>query len=88
MNEIFVLFTLIYLILSFCFVYKTDLFINVGLTVENLFDRCLGREQDNFVLYHIKRTCVSTLIHLSLLCGELVMISAYLFDYCLFTPNT
>lgn len=70
MNEVFVLYSLIYTIITFCFVYKTDLFISVGLTVENLFESYLGREQDNFVMYHIKKTCITTILHLSIPLGK------------------
>lgn len=74
MNEVFVLYSLIYLVIAFCFVYKTDLFISIGLTVENLFDSYLGREPDNFVVYHIKRTCITNILHLSIPFGKFLIL--------------
>lgn len=77
MNEVFVIYSLIYFILAFCFVYKTDLFISLGLTVENLFITYLGREQDNFIMYHIKRTCITTILHLSIPYGFFTGLSIF-----------
>lgn len=73
MNEIFILYSLIYTIITFCFVYKTDLCINVGLTIENLFESYLGREQENFIVYHIKRTWITTILHLSVPFGWCIL---------------
>ncbi|XP_065225918.1 E3 ubiquitin-protein ligase TM129 [Planococcus citri] len=77
MNEVFVLYSLIYTIITFCFVYKTDLFISVGLTVENLFDSYLGREHDNFIMYHIKKTCITKILHLSIPLGFFTGLSIF-----------
>ena len=85
MNQnIFVVYSLIYTIITFCFVYKTDLFISVGLTVENLFESYLGREQDNFVNYHIKKSCITTILHLSLPFGNLSIFLYSLHSFNLF----
>jgi len=63
MSTTLTLYTSFYLIVSFCFAIRTNEFVSLGLTVENLFDRMLGSEVENFVLYHIKRGCLTLLVH-------------------------
>ncbi|XP_054280607.1 E3 ubiquitin-protein ligase TM129-like isoform X1 [Macrosteles quadrilineatus] len=63
MYETGTLFTLFYIICSYCFVFKTNEFLTAGLTVESLFGRIIGSETENFVFYHIKRSTYTMFIH-------------------------
>uniref|UniRef100_A0A0A9X5Y7 Transmembrane protein 129 n=1 Tax=Lygus hesperus TaxID=30085 RepID=A0A0A9X5Y7_LYGHE len=64
-------FSLCYAVVSVCFVFKTKEFEAAGLTIENIFERILGKENDDFVTYHVRRTFVTRLIHSLLLPGYL-----------------
>lgn len=57
------LFTLFYFLISLCFVFRTNEFISAGLTIEYLFDKYLGSEHENFILYNIKKTSLTLFIH-------------------------
>uniref|UniRef100_A0A1B6G0W4 Uncharacterized protein n=1 Tax=Cuerna arida TaxID=1464854 RepID=A0A1B6G0W4_9HEMI len=65
MDENIAMFTLLYILISSCFVIRTDAF--SGLSVENLCSRILGSEMDNFIFYNIKRSSCTLFIHSSLL---------------------
>ncbi|XP_050533820.1 E3 ubiquitin-protein ligase TM129 [Daktulosphaira vitifoliae] len=60
------IYTLFYIIVSICFVFKTTEFVSNGLTVENLFENFVGKEYDNFIVHHIKRTSLTIIIHSSI----------------------
>lgn len=57
------LFTLFYILVSVCFMFRTNEFISAGLTIEYIFDKYLGSEHDNFILYHIRKTSLTVFIH-------------------------
>lgn len=57
------LFTLVYLVVSVCFILSPKEFQTAGLTVQGLFSSYLGSENRDFIRYHIKRTTVTVLVH-------------------------
>ncbi|XP_050437108.1 E3 ubiquitin-protein ligase TM129 [Adelges cooleyi] len=57
------IYTLFYIIVSACFVFRTTEFVSNGLTVENLFETYIGKEFDAFVTHHIKRTALTVIVH-------------------------
>ncbi len=64
------IFTLAYVLVSFCFLHPPSEFVSAGLTVQNLLGNFLGSEEMNFVYYHIKRTTATVIIHSLLPLGE------------------
>lgn len=56
-------FTAFYIIFSFCFVFPPSAFVSAGLTISNLFDSWLGSEDIQFVLYQLRRTSATVLVH-------------------------
>merc|ERR1712002_466411 len=61
--EIEYIFTFFYVLLSIIFISPPQEFISLGFTIQNIFDSYLGSETQNFVLYHIKRSTLTLLIH-------------------------
>ncbi|XP_044267647.1 E3 ubiquitin-protein ligase TM129 [Tribolium madens] len=71
-----VIFTLFYLILSFCIIYPPVEFVSAGFTIPSLFSRVLGSEDENFVSYHIKRTIVTLGVYSLLPLGYIIALFA------------
>ncbi|GLH05941.1 Uncharacterized protein GBIM_11482 [Gryllus bimaculatus] len=69
------LYTVFYVLIAVCFVFPSSEFVSAGFTIQNLFENALGSEHENFILYHIRRTVVTILIHSLLPFG-------YLFGLC------
>ncbi|KAM9375494.1 E3 ubiquitin-protein ligase TM129 [Pholidichthys leucotaenia] len=65
-------FSLVYLVLSLCFVLTPNEFQSAGLTVQNLFSSLLGSEDLDFIRYHIRRSSVTVLLHSGLPLGYFV----------------
>lgn len=63
-------YTLLYIFVSACFVLRTTEFVSNGLTVENLFESFVDKEYDHFVMHHIKRSTISVVVHSCLPLGE------------------
>ncbi|XP_078270705.1 E3 ubiquitin-protein ligase TM129 isoform X2 [Rhinoraja longicauda] len=63
MNNPEAVFTLLYVVLSFCFVFTPTEFRSAGLTVQDLLAEQLGSEQLAFVHYHIRRTAATLVAH-------------------------
>ena len=70
MEEIVIVFTLAYLLVSLCFVAPPREFISAGLTVQNILSSYLGSEDMDFVGYHLKRTTATLLLHSLLPLGK------------------
>lgn len=70
-NSSVAVYTLFYLAITLCFVFKTKEFISAGLTVEHFFEKLLGNEFDNFVFYNIRRTSLTLIVHSFLPFGKL-----------------
>lgn len=66
------LFTLFYFLVSLCFVFRTSEFISAGLTIEYIFEKYLGSEHENFILYNIKKTSLTLFTHSLLPVGYVV----------------
>lgn len=62
-NEIFMLYILIYIVVSFCYVFRSSEFISAGLTIEHMFSGLLGQEIDDFVKYHVKKICLTVIVY-------------------------
>ena len=56
-------FSFFYWLVAFCFVVAPTEFQTAGLTIQGLFNSKLGSESVDFVLYHIRRTAITTLFH-------------------------
>jgi len=67
-----ILFTLAYILVSACIVCPPTEFINAGLTVQNVLAPLLGSEQMDFVMYHVRRTTSTMLIHAMLPVGKCI----------------
>uniref|UniRef100_A0A1B6JS75 Uncharacterized protein n=1 Tax=Homalodisca liturata TaxID=320908 RepID=A0A1B6JS75_9HEMI len=65
MDENIAMFTLSYILMCSCLVSRTVF--TSFLSVENLCSAILGNEMENFIMYHIKRSCCTLFIHSSLL---------------------
>ncbi|BES96624.1 Putative transmembrane protein precursor [Nesidiocoris tenuis] len=70
-------FSICYVALALRFVLRSKEFESAGLTIEHLFDKLLGKEIDNFVLYHMRRTSVYQLVHSLLFSGYLLGLSYF-----------
>ena len=56
-------FTAFYVIFSFCFVFPPSAFVSAGLTVSNILDSWLGSEDLQFIVYQLRRTSATILVH-------------------------
>lgn len=70
MDEAATLFTLFYVVFGFCFIFKTNEFVSMGITPESIFYKFVGNEADNFVFYQIKRTSLTLFLHSLFLLGK------------------
>jgi hypothetical protein len=60
------LYTILYILLSLCFVYPPNEFISAGFTVQSLLSTWLGSENERFIQYHMRRI-VATILWYSVL---------------------
>ncbi|KAK9718447.1 putative transmembrane protein precursor [Popillia japonica] len=77
-TEIFI--TLLYLLVSVCLIYPPAEFVSAGITIPNIFSPFLGSQYEQFVKYHIKRSCITLLIYSCIPLG-------YIIWFLLFTNN-
>ncbi|XP_017477485.1 PREDICTED: E3 ubiquitin-protein ligase TM129 [Rhagoletis zephyria] len=63
MDECELLFNLFYLLLCMCIIYPPEEFQRLGLTIEQVFNKLLGDESMNFILYHHRRTSLNLFVH-------------------------
>ena len=70
MEEIVIVFTIAYALVSLCFVAPPREFVSAGLTVQNILSGYLGSEDMDFVGYHLKRTTSTVLLHSLLPLGK------------------
>ncbi|CAG9859396.1 unnamed protein product [Phyllotreta striolata] len=52
------IFTVVYFLLSVCFIYPPTEFLTAGVTIEHIFSSVLGNKHEDFILYHIKKSCI------------------------------
>lgn len=64
----------IFFIFSFGIIYPPTEFVSIGLTINHIFASLLGSEEIEFVQYHLRRTCLTQIVHAFL---PLVYISCY-----------
>ncbi|MCP9266131.1 Transmembrane protein [Dirofilaria immitis] len=55
--------TILHLLFTLCIVYPPVEFQRAGITIQTLFSRYLGVEQDDFVGYHLRRSVLTRFIH-------------------------
>ncbi len=58
-----VIFSMVYFVVSICFVLSPKEFETAGLTLQVLFSSYLGSEDFDFVRYHLKRTTLTVFVH-------------------------
>lgn len=68
----FLFYSLFYCLISGCLVYPPTEFVSAGLTVKDIFAAFLGRENDYFVQYHIRRSTLTLLVHSALPLGYIL----------------
>lgn len=73
MEEIIIVFTIAYVLISLCFIAPPREFVSAGLTVQNILSSYLGSEDIDFVAYHLKRTTATVLLHSFLPLGNLCL---------------
>lgn len=66
------LFTVLYILFSLCFVYPPNEFISAGFTVQSLLSTWLGSENERFIQYHMRRIVATILWHSVLPLGYVV----------------
>lgn len=59
----YMFYTLLYAFFSVCVVAPPSELVSAGLTVQNLFSSYLGSQELHFVLYHMRRTSVTLIVH-------------------------
>lgn len=78
MQETEFVFNLLYILLCFSIIYPPTEFVAAGFTIEEIFSKILGVESFQFVHYHIRRSCVTLIIHSVL---PLIYIAVYFTNY-------
>uniref|UniRef100_V5I946 Transmembrane protein n=1 Tax=Anoplophora glabripennis TaxID=217634 RepID=V5I946_ANOGL len=58
-----VIFSISYILLCACIIYPPSEFISAGFTVEAIFSKYLGSEQESFTTYHIKKSCLNLFVY-------------------------
>ncbi|XP_031616651.1 E3 ubiquitin-protein ligase TM129 [Contarinia nasturtii] len=56
-------FSILFFLFSFGIIYPPQEFESVGLTINNVFSSYLGSSDIEFIQYHLRRTCLTLLIH-------------------------
>lgn len=72
-----VVITLFYILFSICVIYPPSEFVAAGFTIAQLFENFLGSENTNFVMFHMKRTTITALIHSVLPLGYILCLFCY-----------
>jgi hypothetical protein len=75
------LFTVLYILMSLCFVYPPNEFVSAGFTVQCLLSTWLGSENEYFIQYHIRRIVGTILCHSLLPLGTFRCVKNHL--YCI-----
>ncbi|XP_046384400.1 E3 ubiquitin-protein ligase TM129 [Ischnura elegans] len=65
-------FTLFYLLFSICFIFPPSAFVSAGITVQDIFSKWLGSENEQFIQYNIRRTSATVLSHSFLPLGYVI----------------
>ncbi|KAK9877027.1 hypothetical protein WA026_016054 [Henosepilachna vigintioctopunctata] len=63
MDQSDLIFSALYLLLCVCMIYPPAEFVSAGLTIPVLFSKYLGKEEDAFIHYHIKRSCLTLVLY-------------------------
>lgn len=58
-----VLFTIVYILLCACIIYPPSECISAGFTIQSIFNKFLGSEQESFTTYHLRRSCLNLFIY-------------------------
>lgn len=70
------IFTLVYFLMTICLVYPPTEFSSAGLTIPLIFSNFLGNEHEQFITYHMNKSCLYLFIYSILPLGYIVI-------YCL-----
>ncbi|KAL7302326.1 hypothetical protein TKK_0004989 [Trichogramma kaykai] len=63
MSSSIITYSVAYSLISFCIVYPPTECEEAGLTIKTLLSGALGSESNEFIQYHIRRSCITLLIH-------------------------
>ncbi|KAL3267963.1 hypothetical protein HHI36_007100 [Cryptolaemus montrouzieri] len=63
MDQLDFIYPILYLLLCACMIYPPAEFVSAGFTIPVLFSRYLGREEEAFIHYHIKRSCLTLMMY-------------------------
>lgn len=74
MSEAEFVYHCVFFIFSFGIVYPPTEFVSIGLTINHIFASFLASEEIEFVQYHLRRTCLTLIVHAFL---PLLYISIY-----------
>lgn len=75
------LFSLFYLLLSLGIIYPPTEFVSAGFTIQALFSKYLGSENERFVQYHLKRTTLTLFVHSMLPFLYVLTLTIYFDEY-------
>lgn len=77
MSAELLLFTISYILVSFGIVYPPIEFISAGFTIQTIFGKFLGSENEQFIQYHIRRSTLTLFIHSLLPFGYVVCLMLF-----------
>lgn len=71
------IFSLFYLLVAIGVVYPPPEFVSAGITIQAIFSRTLGSENEQFIQYHLRRTTLTLFVHFMIPATYVVLL--YLF---------
>lgn len=72
-----IVYTLFYTLLTICTIYPPIEFISAGLTIPVIFSKLLKSEEEQFVRYHIRKSCLTLLVYSFLPLGYILGLSVF-----------
>lgn len=63
MNDSEVIYNLLFALITYCIIYPPLEFVEIGLTVNQLFKNLLGNEDIEFIRYNQRRCCLTLIVH-------------------------
>ena len=82
-----IFFTLVYTVIAICFILSPKEFETAGLTIQTMFSSYLGSEDFDFILYHVRRTTVTVLVHSFIPLGRTFLFPVSLNHWTLFNSK-
>ncbi|CAL1539664.1 unnamed protein product [Lymnaea stagnalis] len=62
-DPLYILYSIVYVFFSLCFIAPPTEFVSAGVTVQNIFSHWLGSEDFHFIYYHMKRISATLIVH-------------------------